>query len=48
MLVALILALIVWSSPAPNVWVCNPGKTPNSAPSNCERLHFSVLSKTRF
>lgn len=48
MTVALILALIIWSSPAPAVWVCNPGHDPNGAPSNCQRLHFSILSKTRF
>lgn len=48
MLVAVLLALVVWSSPAPSLWICDPGHSPTGAPSNCERLHFTILEKARF
>lgn len=48
MLVALIAALVLWSHPAPQLYICNPGKTPTgSTPSNCERVHLAVLGRWR-
>lgn len=45
MIVAFLLTAVLWTHPAPQVWVCNPGKAPSSAPSNCERMHFAILGK---
>lgn len=45
-MIALILAFIIWTVPAPRIWICNPGKTPMPHPlSNCQRLTFHVLVK---
>jgi hypothetical protein len=44
-MIALLLSLVLWSNPAPVLWVCNPGKAPGGTPSNCERVHYHVLGK---
>ena len=42
-MIALLLTLVLWSSPAPELYVCRP---PGPViPSNCERIHYSVLGK---
>lgn len=48
MLVALVVALLLWTYPAPQLWVCNPGHDPTGAPSNCYRVHYSTLGKWPF
>lgn len=43
MLLALLLSLVVWSSPPPQLYVCRPPGP--IVPTNCERVHFEVLGK---
>ena len=42
MLIALLLSVVLWSSPAPTIWICQPGVRPGI---ECERLHYQVLAK---
>ena len=45
MLIALLLSVVLWSSPAPSLWICQPGTAPSKAGIECERLHYQVLTK---
>ena len=48
MLVALLLSLVVWSSPPPTLWLCAPGVNPSrGGVLECERLHYQVIGKWR-
>jgi hypothetical protein len=44
MSLALLLTVIALAGSArPVVWICNPGHSPSSAPSNCQRLHYLIF-----
>ena len=45
MLLALLLSVVLWSSPPPTIWICQPGTNPRTAGIECERLHYQVLAK---
>jgi len=41
-MLALLLTLVAWH-PGVLLFQCNPGKTPLSAPSNCQQLPYKRL-----
>jgi hypothetical protein len=47
MWIALLLSAVIWSHPAPQIYVCNPGHTITPIPSNCELIHPVLLAKLR-